>query len=75
MTASNSNNKRHYSENLCVTIIEDESPKEYIISIANEDQYIELYDFENNHIYEAKSEEKLGKKVVSIKDFFFKYNI
>jgi len=62
MTASSNNNKRHYSENFCATIIENQSPKEYIISIANEDQYIELYDFENNHIYKVKSKEKFGKK-------------
>jgi len=67
MTASSSNNKRQYSENFCVTIIEDESPKQYIVSIANEDQYIELYDFENNHIYEVKSQENFGNKIVSIR--------
>ena len=68
MTASISNNKRHYPENFCVPIIENEFPKEYIISISNEDQFIELYDFENNHIYEVKSEEKFRKKILSIRN-------
>ena len=67
ITSSSINNKRHYSENFCVTITENGSPKQYIVSIANEEQYIELYDFENNHIYEAKSQEKFGKKIVSIR--------
>ena len=67
MTTSSINSKRHYSENFCATIIENNSSKEYIVSIANEDQYIELYDFENNHIYEAKSEEKFEMKIISIR--------
>ena len=67
MTASSSNNKRHYAENFCATITENDSPKQYIISIANDDQYIEVYDFENNHIYEAKSEQKFGEKILSIR--------
>ena len=67
MTTSSSNNKRHYAENFCATIKENGSPKQYIISIANDDQYIEVYDFEHNYIYEAKSEEKLGKQILSIR--------
>ena len=67
MTTSSSNNKRHYAEKFCATIKENGSPKQYIISIANDDQYIEVYDFEHNYIYEAKSEEKLGKQILSIR--------
>ena len=68
MTASNSNNKRHYPENLCVTIKEDSLSKEYIVSIANEEQYIELYDFDNNYIYEIKSKDKFGNQILSIRN-------
>ena len=67
MTASSNNNKRHYAENFCETITENGVTKQYIISIANEDQYIEIYDFENNLIYEAKSEEKFGETILSLR--------
>ena len=68
MTASNSNNKRHYPENLCVTIKEDSLSKEYIVSIANEEQYIELYDFDNDYIYEIKSKDRFGNQILSIRN-------
>ena len=63
----NDDNKRQYAENFCVQIKEGGSTKEYIVSIANKDQYLELYDFENNQIHQIKSSEVIGHKINSIR--------
>ena len=60
--SGNSYNQRNYAENFCVTI-NDEENKEYIVSIANKEQYTELYDFETRHIYQKVSTDIMGYSI------------
>lgn len=60
----NTNSMRQYAENFCINLTENGKIKEYIVSIANGEQYAELYDFENNMIYQKKTSELLGNSLV-----------
>ena len=62
ITINAKNNKRHYAENFCVKI----DNKEYIASIANEDQNLEIYNFETKYVYEKLSSTIVGQKISSI---------
>ena len=46
--------------------------EEYLMSFSKEDNYVELYDFENNLIIANKSSEYFGKNIVSNVCSFFK---
>jgi hypothetical protein len=46
--------------------------EEYLLSFSKEDNYVELYDFENNQIITKKSNEYFGKNIVSNICSFFK---
>ena len=63
----NNLNKRFYAENFCVTINGEENKKEYIVSIANEEQYIELNDFDKKMIYQRKSNEIMGNTILGLR--------
>ena len=47
--------------------------KEYLVSIANEEQYCELYDFEEKKIYQKKSSEALKYKLKGVRHSATKY--
>jgi len=61
-------NTRKYAENFVVKI-DDENmgTKEYLVSVPNEDQYAELYDFDNDRIYKQNSTDLIGRKLLGIK--------
>ena len=60
-------NKRFYAENFCVTINEREGKKEYIVSIANKEQYLELYDFDTRSIIQRKSADIIGNTILGLR--------
>ena len=62
ITLTAGNNKRQYAENFCVKI----NNKEYISSISNEDQYLELYNFETGEVYQKLSSNIVEHKISSI---------
>ena len=59
---TNIGNGRNESEAFIVKI-NDLDNKEYLVSIGKWDEYTELYDFEENKIYQISTYELLGKKV------------
>ena len=50
----------------------DSNLEEYLLSFSKEDNYIELYDFDNNLIITKKSSEYFGKTIISNVCSFFK---
>ena len=60
-------NKRYYAENFCVTINDEEEEEEYLVSIANGEQYIELYDFDTREIYQRKSIDITGNTILGLR--------
>ena len=47
--------------------------KEYVISIPRSSQYIEIYDFEGNNIYQTKAAETLAGKMTSFRQSALNY--
>ena len=60
-------NTRFYAENFCVKIKDDDKLNEYIVSLANEGQYCELYDFEEGKVHQIKSEKITTLPINSIR--------
>ena len=61
-------NTRKYAENFVVKIDNGNAgTKEYLVSVPNEDQNAELYDFENDQIFTRNSTSLIGQKILSIK--------
>ena len=59
----NEGNGRFDAENFIITMNEGEyKGKEYLMSIAKDDGYAELYDFDNDVIYQTPSENIIGRK-------------
>ena len=52
-------NKRQYAENFCIKL--RDSGIEYIVSVANEDQYFEAYNLKDKGAYSVKSTQMVGK--------------
>ena len=64
----NSGNIRHEAEIFSVIINGGaNNGKEYLVSIGNDNQYIELYDFDNNKIYQKSAYDLFGTKKTSIR--------
>lgn len=59
----NTDNKRYEAEVFFAKM--KETGKEYLISIPRASQYMELYDFENNKIYQKKAKNVLGYRMTS----------
>ena len=51
-----------YQDQACI-ITTNSNKKEYFLSVAKDDHYVELYDFENNLIYKRKVSEFAGEKI------------
>ena len=58
----NEDNSRYYAENFYVRLTENE----YLVSVANEDQYFEAYNFKANLIYQDKATTVLQKPINSL---------
>ena len=54
---------------------EENNGKEYLVSIAKENQFAELYDFDNNKIYKKISSSLLGSGMVSPKGCALNYTV
>ena len=59
---------RKYDNKIFVVKINDTNNdnKEYLVSVGNSDQYIELYDFEENEIYQILANDYLESKTENI---------
>ena len=57
-------NKRQYAENFCIKLKDSEI--EYLVSVANEDQYFEAYNFRDKSVYSVKSTEMVGKPIYGL---------
>ena len=70
----NSGNIRHEAEIFSVIINGGaNNGKEYLVSIGNDNQYIELYDFDNNKIYQKSAYDLFGTKKTSIRGAAINY--
>ena len=67
MVAENANILRYQKEGCIITTNSDK--KEYFLSIAKDNHYAELYDFENNIIYKKKIDEFAGVLMYNIIGF------
>ena len=64
----NPGNVRYESENFIIKLKELEVEKEYLVSMAKNTQYCELYDFDLNIINQKKSSEILGELMISSRE-------
>ena len=70
----NTGNIRYEAEIFIATINGGENDgKEYLVSIGNDNQYMELYDFDNNKIYQKSAYDLFGTKKTSIRGVAINY--
>ena len=78
MNGANDINKleKFESTNFVIKESDNSEEKEYLISIGKGISYVEIYDFENNKIYQKKVKEEFsGKNIYSFRHSFFLLNL
>ena len=70
----NTNQKKTYAESNFIILSKQktEEPKEYLLSFSGADNYIELYDFDNNKIWFGRTTEVFGNTITSEVNTFIK---
>ena len=71
---NNEGNIRYEAEIFIATVYEDDNnAKEYLVSVPKGDRYTELYDFDNDKIYQTTTQDFLQKPMNNSKGCVFSY--